>query len=337
MMHKLALAAYFLIGSTVAESPFQRTKATEDPPGWPLGNFQLKDRSGQIVSKDSLKGKVWVAHFFFTTCTGDCTKTAPVMRQLQQDFAGKPDVQLVSISLNDDSPETLNEYARDMGAVPGQWLFLTGPKKDVHNVVQQSFYHTAMEDPTAKPGQEVNHSPNLLVIDRDGSIYGYVDGRVPEAAAVLRSEIRELASARYGMAFLNAILNGSCGVLLILGYLAIKARREKLHEVMMLAALAVSATFLGCYLYYHFAILGAQPTRFQGEGLVRWLYFGILLSHTILAAIVAPLAIVVAWQGYRDRRSRHVRLARWTLPIWIYVSITGVVVYWMLYHIYPPY
>ena len=99
---------------------------------------------------------------------------------------------------------------------------------------------------------------------------------------------------------------------------------------------AVSAAFLGCYLYYHLAVLDGQPTRFTGEGPVRYIYLGILLSHTLLAAAVAPLALRVTYLGLRNRLGRHTALARWTLPLWLYVSVTGVVVYWMLYHLYPP-
>ncbi len=105
----------------------------------------------------------------------------------------------------------------------------------------------------------------------------------------------------------------------------------------MLAALACSAVFLGCYLYYHFAVLKGESLRMAGEGAVRTVYLTILLTHTILAAIVPFLAIYVAYQGLRDNRPRHRSVARWTLPIWLYVSVTGVVVYVMLYHLYPPY
>jgi uncharacterized membrane protein YozB (DUF420 family) len=103
----------------------------------------------------------------------------------------------------------------------------------------------------------------------------------------------------------------------------------------MLAALGVSALFLLSYLYYHFVVKGGQPTPFTGPTAVRRLYLAVLLSHTVLAVVVAPLALYTAYQGLRNRLARHVKVARWTLPIWLYVSVTGVVVYWMLYHLYP--
>jgi putative membrane protein len=133
----------------------------------------------------------------------------------------------------------------------------------------------------------------------------------------------------------NAVLNGSCTALLLLGYAAIRQRLITLHKVCMLTALAVSALFLASYLYYHFVERKGEPTRFSGPDDVRYIYLGILLSHTVLAIVAAPLALFTAWQGLRDRLDLHVRIARWTLPIWLYVSITGVVVYWMLYRLYP--
>jgi len=89
--------------------------------------------------------------------------------------------------------------------------------------------------------------------------------------------------------------------------------------------------FLASYLFYHFAVMHMEPTRFRGEGAARIVYFGILISHTILAVVVAPLAMYITVQGLRNALAQHVKIARWTLPIWLYVSVTGVVVYWMLY------
>jgi uncharacterized membrane protein YozB (DUF420 family) len=138
----------------------------------------------------------------------------------------------------------------------------------------------------------------------------------------------------------NAVLNATSAVLLLLGYSAIRGRRVLLHKTCMLAALAVSAVFLASYLWYHFAVLHGKPTYFaerwpQASPAVRYLYYAVLGSHTLLAAAVAPLALASAYLGLRGRLARHVRVARWALPIWLYVSVTGVVVYWMLYRLYP--
>ena len=133
----------------------------------------------------------------------------------------------------------------------------------------------------------------------------------------------------------NATLNGTSALLLLAGYAAIRGRKIGIHKTCMLTALAVSAVFLASYLYYHFVVRGGKPTAFMGEGAVRVVYFAVLGSHTLLAALTAPLAVITAYFGIRDRLEKHRRIARWTLPIWLYVSITGVVVYWMLYHLYP--
>jgi putative membrane protein len=129
---------------------------------------------------------------------------------------------------------------------------------------------------------------------------------------------------------LDAGLNATTAVLLVSGYAAIRARRTALHRACMLAAVAVSAAFLACYLWYH---AHAGSKHFPGTGAARLLYFAILLSHTVLAAAVVPLVLVTVARGLRDRHPAHERLARWTLPVWLYVSITGVVVYWMLYRV----
>jgi len=302
--------------------------------------FRLTERSGKSVTLDSLRGKVWVAHFFYSRCQGPCTKTLPAMRALQRVFAGKADVMFVSISVDPegDTPELLCRYADDQGADAEQWLFLTGTESEVHAVIQQCFAHTAQRNKDAKSaGEAFLHSDNLLVVDRMGVVDGYTNGQASDAADVVARHVRAIAARKYVLPAVNATLNGLCAVLLVLGYVAIRRRWEKLHITCMVTALAVSALFLSSYLYFHFVVQSGQPTAFRGEGWVRAFYFTILLTHTVLAAVVAPLALYVAYQGWRDYRPRHVRIARWTLPIWLYVSITGVVVYWMLYKVYPPY
>jgi putative membrane protein len=126
----------------------------------------------------------------------------------------------------------------------------------------------------------------------------------------------------------NASLNAVSTVLLIVGYLLIRARRIDAHRRCMIAALITSALFLASYLTYH-AQVGS--VRFTREGFVRPLYFTILITHVILAAAVPPLALVTVWRGLAARYARHRAIARWTLPIWLYVSVTGVLVYVLLY------
>ena len=127
----------------------------------------------------------------------------------------------------------------------------------------------------------------------------------------------------------NATLNAIAAVLLICGYVMIKRGRIQTHRRFMLAAFATSALFLISYVVYH-ANVGSKP--FEGQGAIRWVYFAILLSHVVLAAIILPMALITLTHALRARFDRHVPIARWTLPIWLYVSVTGVVVYALLYH-----
>lgn len=132
----------------------------------------------------------------------------------------------------------------------------------------------------------------------------------------------------YDLPAVNATLNGLSAVLLALGYVMIRRRRIEQHRRFMIAAFTVSVLFLICYVVYH-ANVGSK--RFTGEGPIRAIYFFILITHIVLAAFVPPMAIVTLIRGLRARYDRHARIARWTWPIWMYVSVTGVIVYLMLY------
>ncbi len=131
---------------------------------------------------------------------------------------------------------------------------------------------------------------------------------------------------------LNAVLNATSGTLLIAGFCFIRRRLISAHRACMLAALTASAAFLVSYLVYH---AHHGTTRFAGQGLARPLYFFILTTHTILAVVIVPLIIITLRRALRGEFGPHSRLARWTFPLWLYVSITGVLVYLLLYQIYP--
>ena len=138
--------------------------------------------------------------------------------------------------------------------------------------------------------------------------------------------------AAHPLATLNAVLNSIAAVLLVIGWVAIARGHWKAHRAAMVAAFAVSAIFLVSYLTYH-AIAGSVP--FRGQGPVRGVYFAILISHVILAAAVPVLALRMFFLAWKQRWEAHRRLGRITLPIWLYVSVTGVVIYLMLYHLFP--
>jgi uncharacterized membrane protein YozB (DUF420 family) len=130
---------------------------------------------------------------------------------------------------------------------------------------------------------------------------------------------------------INATLNGTSAVLLLLGRWYIARGRMAIHRAIMIAALVTSTAFLACYLYFH-AHVG--DVRFQGQGWIRPVYFAILITHVILAAVIVPMVIITLSRALRARFDRHRVIARWTFPLWLYVSVTGVVIYVMLYHLY---
>lgn len=133
---------------------------------------------------------------------------------------------------------------------------------------------------------------------------------------------------------INATLNAASGVLLLTAYILIKRKRIAQHRRFMLAACYTSLAFLCCYVLNHYLRHGVV-TRFKGTGVIRSIYFTILTTHTFLAIVIVPMAIVTVWNGLKMRVPVHRRIARWTFPLWMYVSVTGVLVYFFLYQWFP--
>jgi uncharacterized membrane protein YozB (DUF420 family) len=131
---------------------------------------------------------------------------------------------------------------------------------------------------------------------------------------------------------LNALLNGTSAVLLTAGWIFIRRRNIAAHRACMLGAFAISTLFLVSYVIYH-ALAGSRP--FTGQGPIRWVYFPLLLTHIVLAAAMVPFVLTTLYRALGRDFVRHARLARKTAPVWLYVSVTGVVVYWMLYRLFP--
>jgi uncharacterized membrane protein YozB (DUF420 family) len=131
----------------------------------------------------------------------------------------------------------------------------------------------------------------------------------------------------------NATLNAMATVFLTLGYIFIKRGRRDAHRNCMIAAFITSVVFLGCYLTYHFSV--AAVTKFQGQGIVRPIYFAVLITHVILAVVIVPMILMTLHRAWKQRWEAHKKLSRWTWPLWMYVSVTGVLVYLMLYQWFP--
>jgi len=139
-------------------------------------------------------------------------------------------------------------------------------------------------------------------------------------------------SAQYAIfPVINATLNGTSAVLLLVGHSLIKRGRMAAHRAVMISAIVTSSLFLISYLYYHYHV---GSVRFPGQGWSRPVYYSILISHTLLAITIVPLVIITLIRALRERFDRHAAIARWTYPLWLYVSVTGVVIYFMLYHLF---
>jgi protein SCO1/2/putative membrane protein len=320
--------------------------------------FTLTSESGATFDSRALDGKVWVADFFFTTCLGPCPRMSSLMHSIQKRTADLADVRLVSFSVDPehDTAPVLAAYAARFRADPARWSLLTGSAATLDSLARDTFK-------MGNAGGEFGHSTLFALVDRRGFIRGYYHTEEGESLDPLIADLRRLAAGgadsqsaasrlvstrRLGfraarvskrsnkarpmtvhdLPAVNAALNATAAVLLVWGFALIRSGRKRTHRRVMLAAFTVSALFLVCYVIYH-ASVGA--VRFAGTGAIRALYLSILFTHTLLAAAVPPLAIVTLSRGLRGRFDRHRAIARWTLPIWLYVSVTGVVVYWMLY------
>jgi protein SCO1/2/putative membrane protein len=309
-----------------------------------LGKFQLVERSGQITTEADLAGKVAIVSFIFTRCPLSCPRISTVMKSLQ-DRLENTRVLLVSLSVDPDhdTPAVLDAYGKRFGARPDRWWFLTGSRPLIYELIERGFKLSVMANPASGAdgnGEAISHSDRLALVDR-GRVAGLFDSKDPAALDALVASARRLALPGWVKALprVNASLNALCAALLLMGWTLIRARDRfspgltspaaRGHAACMSLAVFTSAVFLGCYLVYH---CHALSVPFQGRGPVRLVYFTILLSHTILATFgVLPLVCVTLFRAMRGDYARHSSIAALTFPIWLYVSVTGVVIYLMLY------
>jgi protein SCO1/2 len=336
-----------------------RRAAQELPPGsFPLDDFRLIERSGRVITQADFRGRVWVAGFIFTRCPLSCPRISSVMKDLQARFTGTS-VLLASISVDPDydGPAVLSQYAERFGALPDRWWFLTGRKQQINSLVQDRFklgLQEASAADRAAGSEAITHSDRLALVD-DGQVVGFFESsdRASLDALVAQASRRALPGWVKKLPALNASLNGLCAILLVVGWILIRQRRApdrsasslsaspaeggllvrpvvRAHIVVMLSAVTVSALFLTSYLVYHSQ---AGATAFPLEGPIRVLYFTILISHTLLAVAVVPLVAVTLIRAFRRNFAGHLAVAQLTFPIWVYVSVTGVVIYLMLYHL----
>ena len=339
MVTVLISASLVIAGPVVASLFFDRPKesvrAGRDlgDHGFPLGSFHLTERSGRAVTDLDLTGDVWVADFIFTRCPSSCPRITSVMKGLQGRLQGT-NVRLVSISVDPefDTPEVLTRYAKTFDADPDRWWFLTGKESEIYELILKRFHISVAkaEESAAKLGAEaVAHSDRLALVDRGNIVIGVFDSADAKEVDDLIARARRKASWARQLPAINATLNGTCALLLMIGWSLIMTRRVRGHAICMISAVIVSAIFLACYLIYHFE---AGSVSFRGQGALKTTYLSILLSHTLLATFgVVPLVSLTMLRAIRGNFQKHAEIARVTFPIWLYVSITGVIIYWMLY------
>ncbi|MEM9381670.1 MAG: DUF420 domain-containing protein [Planctomycetota bacterium] len=345
-----------------------------DAPSLPYAvpDFEFVDRSGASVTRESLLGQPWIGVPFFVKCTGPCPSiTRDISERLMPLLEGTP-IRVVSFSLDPtiDTPDKLDTYAEAFGADDERWLFVrSDSEKEMHRFLNEGLKVPVQRDPEAEdPGLAIVHGTRMPVVDAEGRIAGWYELRDPsldspvsgeigipidEAEPILVGRYALLAARARALAGLewtwplkrpsriplvNASLNATAFVLLIAGVLAIRRGRRKLHEALMKCAFLVSAAFLACYLYYHFVVLpiSGGPTKYNGVRAAKAAYLGMLLTHVVLAIVNLPMVLRVLWLAHKEDWERHKRLARWTFPIWVYVSLTGVLVYLVLYPFNPP-
>jgi protein SCO1/2 len=300
-----------------------------------LNDFTFTDQSNNEVTLKTLKGHVWLAGFIFTRCAGTCQTITNGMVELNKKLADNPRVQLVSISMDPeyDSPAMLQAYAQAHAATSPRWHFVTGPKEQIFHMTRDDFKLAVVEAGQNKD-EPIIHSSLLALIDQKGRIRGYYDGLQSAEVANAAADARKLDS-QLGIASLpalNAGLNGLCTIFLLIGFVLIRQRRIIAHQTFMMTAGVTSAAFLTSYLIYHYNV---GSVKFTGEGTIRYVYFFILITHVVLAGVIGVLVPLTFWRAFQGNFVRHRKIARVTYPIWLYVSITGVVVYLMLYQLYP--
>jgi len=284
---------------------------TPERPGKP--NQALAEAGGRALGKPSLNRRVWVAAFFPDDCERGCDEIPARLDALARELSAVP---LIGFAL---------DARGDRRPTASGWWPADGSPDEHRHLAAEVGFDGAVVDALASDEARLL----LACVDRAGRVHSRYD--VATDASLAREQLAADVTFLVGLGSRprwHAQLNATSALLLCTGYLFIRFGRRRLHVTFMLLAALTTVVFLASYLHYHYY---AGSTSFQGQGWSRTLYFAILLSHTVLAAFVAPLVGRVFYLAARRRFSKHRQLARWTLPLWLYVSITGVLVYWMLY------
>lgn len=322
---------------SVPEKPIGVSGGSTTPTNPDVGPFALTDQTGQPFGSAQLADKVYIAGFVFTRCPASCPRITAQMKSIGEQLADTR-VGFVSVSVDPehDTPEVLARYAQANGADPRSWHFLTGAREAVYDLILKGFRLPVMAadaEAIERGSEQVLHSDRLVLVDRGNRIVEYYPSEDSDRIGDLIARARKL-DAQAGwvrqLPGLNATLNSLSLACLMLGFLAIRRGKVALHRASMLAALAASTAFLVSYLVYHGQV-GNVP--FRPTGPIRSVYFTILVSHTILATVMVPMIVLTFLRAFRGDFQAHAKIARITLPIWMYVSFTGVIIFLMLYRL----
>lgn len=370
----VALCAALIVWSWFRFAPGPRASAGSEslapPPLIKAPRITLTDQREEAFDSNELLGRAWIVDFIFTNCPGPCPIMTSNMRTLQESIGPTDRLHLVSITCDPwrDTPQALAAYAQAYGADERQWSFLTGEYGEIQRYAralllsvenpQQEAERLAREGaaPADDPGDHggpIVHSSRFVLVGPDGFVRGWYSGTdaaemdrlLADARLAMESGETPIAAAHpqsMGLVSylpaLNATLNAVSATLLVVGLRLIRRGKRAAHRRTMIAALLVSVAFLASYITYHTLrqmAEGVGHTPWRVAGVWRGIYYTILISHVVLAATVPPLAIRTLWLASKARFDAHRRLARITWPIWMYVAVTGVLVYLMLYQLHP--
>lgn len=333
-MFTAAALICFGAGSGKSGSIANQTPGSTLLEGRPIGPFSLTRETNVTVGSDDLKSSVWLTAFTFTRCPSSCPRISTTLKGIQDQLSGSS-VKIVSISVDPkhDTPEVLKSYGTKFGADPVRWWFLTGNESDIFSLIQKSFLLSVAPTTAEQQKQgaeEVAHSDRIALVDKNLKLVRFYDSNSPDELKQLVTEARKRDQSGWikSLPRLNATLNATSFVFLMTGWFLIRNGRMRAHAFMMLTCLAISGAFLSSYLTYHYFV---GTVRFPGTGPIRSLYLSILLSHTVLAVALVPLIALSIIRAIRKDFVRHKAIAKVTFPIWVYISITGVVIYLMLY------
>ena len=303
-----------------------------------VAEFEFTERRGATIRRADLLGKPWLVGFIFTRCSTICPALTLEMSRAQQALEDL-DVKIVAISVDPehDTAEVLSEYAEHFeGGRSEDWLFLRADEDVTYDLIRSSFKLAIARMEGVDVGMSVSHSSMLVAVDAQGLVRGYYNGTTAEGTRQAIERMRFLAGAAPHTSILptfNASMNALSALLLVLGFLAIKAGEKERHARFMKLAFLSSAIFLASYLYYHFVVIPGQggPVKFAGTGPAKTAYLVLLLTHVAGAATNLPMVLRTFWLAHKERWDSHKKWAKWTFPLWLYVSVTGVMVYFALY------